>query len=104
MAQVANLAAEAHDVRFVRDTANRDPDRGAHVAGDNAFRKAVHLLLVDSERVAVVRDAPTEEYTWDRGPSHCIAIMKSASHSEVVDKVHEKIPTGTTVSAIYGAP
>ena len=77
MAQVANLAAEAPDVQFVRAGARRNADRGG--ADNNSFRKSVWLVLVDTDREAVVTIAATGNYKWDCGPCHCVAIMKSAS-------------------------
>ena len=48
MAQVANWAAEASDVQFVREGARQNADGGG--ADDNGFRKSVWLFLVDSDR------------------------------------------------------
>ena len=101
MAQVANLVAEAPDVQWVPASACRNADVGG--AGDSGFCKSVRLFLVDPDRGAAVTDAATAEYKWDGGRSHCVAIMKSGSILEVVDKVRGKIHAGTTVRAIYVA-
>jgi len=49
-----------------------------------------------------VRVAPRGQYQWDGGPSNCVAIMRTPSLLEVVDKVRDKIPAGQTVRAIFG--
>jgi len=100
MAQVANLAANAPDVQFEADGARRNAGGGGEETG---FRKSVRLFLVDPDHGAMVIDPVTQAYKWDGGPSHCVAIMKSLSLLEVVDKVRQKIPAGRTVRAIYGA-
>ncbi|RPB21014.1 hypothetical protein L211DRAFT_851757 [Terfezia boudieri ATCC MYA-4762] len=43
------------------------------------------------------------EYKWDEAPSNCVAILRSASLLEIVDKIRERIPAGRKVRVIYGA-
>jgi len=101
MAQVTNLAAAAPAVKFTLDGGSRNGDatRGA----DSMFRKSVRLFVVDPSHGAAVVDAVSGEYKWDGGPSQCIAVMKSATLQEVVDKIRQKVPAGRTVKAIFGA-
>jgi len=100
MAQVANLAANAPDVQFEADGARWNAGGGGK---ETEFRKSVRLFLVDPDHGAIVIDPVTQAYKWDGGPRHCVAIMKSPSLLEVVDKVRQKIPAGRTVQGIYGA-
>ena len=48
-----------------------------------------------------MRVAPGGQYLWDGSPSNCVAIVKTPSLLEVVDKVRDKIPAGRTVRAIF---
>jgi len=50
-----------------------------------------------------MRVAPGGQYVWDGGSSNCVAIMRTPSHLEVIDKVRHKVPAGRTVRAIFGA-
>ncbi|RPB18166.1 hypothetical protein L211DRAFT_854394 [Terfezia boudieri ATCC MYA-4762] len=61
------------------------------------------LFLIDPTRGAEVQDNASGEYRWDEAPSNCVAILRSASLLEIVDKIWERIPTGRKVRAIYGA-
>jgi len=101
MAQVANLAAAAPAVEFTPDGGSRNADatRGA----DSMFRRSVPLFVVDPGRGAAVVDAVSSEYKWNGGPSQCVAVMKSATLQEVMDKIWQKVPVGHTVRAIFGA-
>ncbi|RPB22306.1 hypothetical protein L211DRAFT_850626 [Terfezia boudieri ATCC MYA-4762] len=63
----------------------------------------VRLFLIDPTRGAEVQDNSSGEYRWDEAPSNCIAILRSASLLEIVDKIQERIPAGRKVRAIYGA-
>jgi hypothetical protein len=97
LAQVTNLAANAPDVQFTgADPESRNENEGG-------FQKSVRLFLIDPGRGNAVLDAATGEYMWDTAPSNCVAILRSASLLEIVDKVRERIPVGRTVRAIYGA-
>ncbi|RPB18310.1 hypothetical protein L211DRAFT_854247 [Terfezia boudieri ATCC MYA-4762] len=78
LAQVANLAANAPDVQF-----GGGADATAH--GNE------------------VQDIVSGEYKWDEGPSNCVAILRSASLLEIVDKIRERIPAERKVRVIYGA-
>ena len=70
---------------------------------DGGFHKSIRIFLVDSSCKDVVKVAPGGQYLWDSGPSNCVAIMRTPSLLEVVDKVRDKIPAGRTVRAIFGA-
>jgi len=100
MAQVANLAAAAPAIEFTPDGSSRNADatRGA----DSMFHRSVCLFVVDSGRGAAVVDAVSGEYKWDGGPSQCVAVMKSATLQEIMDKIRQKVPAGCTVRAIFG--
>jgi len=98
---VANLAAAAPAVEFTPDGGSRNADatRGA----DSTFRRSVRLFVVDPGRRAPVVDAVSSEYKWDGGPSQCVAVMRSTTLQEVVDKIRQKLPAGRTVRTIFGA-
>ena len=99
--QVADLAANAPNVQFApEDAVSRNVGRNE---GENetGFRKSVRIFLIDLIRADDKNQAG--EYKWDGCKSHCVAIMKSASYLEVVDKIRGKIPDGRMVRAIYGA-
>ncbi|RPB17861.1 hypothetical protein L211DRAFT_854698 [Terfezia boudieri ATCC MYA-4762] len=70
---------------------------------DDGFRKLVRLFLIDPTRGAEVQDNASGEYRWDEALSNCVAILRSASLLEIVDKIRERIPAGRKVRAIYGA-
>ncbi|RPB21142.1 hypothetical protein L211DRAFT_851741 [Terfezia boudieri ATCC MYA-4762] len=84
LAQVANLATNAPDVQF----------GGANAPG---------LFLIDPTRGPEVQNNASGEYRWDEALSNCVAVLRSASLLEIVDKIQERIPTGRKVRAIYGA-
>ncbi|RPB21401.1 hypothetical protein L211DRAFT_851571 [Terfezia boudieri ATCC MYA-4762] len=100
LAQVANLAANAPDVQFGGANA---PGWNADENTNDGFRKPVRLFLIDPTRGAEVQDNASEEYRWDEAPSNCVAILRSASLLEIVNKIRERIPTGRKVWVIYGA-
>jgi len=85
IAQVANLTAAAPAIEFTPDGGSRNADatRGA----DSTFRRSVRLFVVDSGRRAAVVDAVSGKYKWDGRPSQCVAVMKSATLQEVMDKI-----------------
>ncbi|RPB18006.1 hypothetical protein L211DRAFT_854582 [Terfezia boudieri ATCC MYA-4762] len=92
LAQVANLAANAPDVQF-----GGGADATGRNAEDNAqegFRKPVRLFLIDPARRNEVQDIISGEYKWDEAPSNCVAILRSASLLEIVDKIWERILVG----------
>ncbi|RPB18932.1 hypothetical protein L211DRAFT_853642 [Terfezia boudieri ATCC MYA-4762] len=94
LAQVVNLAANAPDIQF-----RRGADATGRNAEDNAqegFRKPVRLFLIDPAHGNEVQDI-------DKAPSNCIAILRSASLLEIVDKIRERIPAGRKVRVIYEA-
>jgi hypothetical protein len=99
--QVADLAASAPNVQFApEDAVGRNVGRNE---GENetGLRKSVRIFLIDPIRAEDKNQAG--EYKWDGCKSHCVAIMKSASLLEVVDKIRGKIPDRRTVRAIFGA-
>ena len=71
--------------------------------GLESFRTSVRLFLIDPGRNNVVNDTARGLYLWDGCRSHCIAIMKSPSLVEIVNKVRSKIPRSCFVRAIFGA-
>jgi len=95
MAQVASLAANGPYVQFEADGTRQNAGGGEEETG---FRKSVRLFLLDPDCGAMVIDPVTQADKWDGGPRHCVAIMKSPSLLEVVDKVWPKIPAGVTNS------
>jgi hypothetical protein len=96
--QVADLSANAPNVQFVPEDAI---SRNVSVGEESGFRKSVRIFLVDPARPG--DKDQNGEYKWDGGRCHCVAIMKSASLLEVVDRIRGKIPDNRTVRAIYGA-
>ncbi|RPB18362.1 hypothetical protein L211DRAFT_854190 [Terfezia boudieri ATCC MYA-4762] len=101
LAQVVNLAANAPNVQFGggADTTGRNAEDNAQ----EGFRKPVRLFLIDPARGNEVQDIVSGEYKWDEAPSNCVAILRSASLLEIVDKIWERIPVGRKVRVIYGA-
>ena len=99
--EVKQLMAAGPDVALQADGAEQaeNQDQG----GQESFRRSVRLFLIDPGQNNVVKHAASGLYLWDGSPSHCIAIMKSPSLLEIVDKVRSKIPTGRFVRAIFGA-
>ncbi|RPB19374.1 hypothetical protein L211DRAFT_853190 [Terfezia boudieri ATCC MYA-4762] len=85
LAHVANLAANAPDVQFGGANA---PGQNADENTDDGFQKP---------------DNTSGEYRWDEVPSNYVAILRSASLLEIVDKIRERIPAERKVRAIYGA-
>ncbi|RPB18381.1 hypothetical protein L211DRAFT_854176 [Terfezia boudieri ATCC MYA-4762] len=79
------------------------PGRNADENTNNGFRKPVRLFLIDPTQGAKVQDNASGEYRWDEAPSNCVAILKSISLLEIVDKIRERIPAGRKVRVIYGA-
>ena len=60
-------------------------------------------FLIDTSWGNEVGDGASRKYKWDDSLSNCVATLRLPSLLEIVDKVQERIPAGTTVRAIYGA-
>jgi len=102
LSQVTSLAADTPDIQYdpnadsgSRNFANEEEEEG--------FHKSVRIFRVDSSREDVVSLAPGGQYLWDGGPSNCVAIMRTPSLLEDVDKVRDNIPAGRIVRAIFRA-
>ena len=93
MAAAPDVALQAHGAEQAENQ-----DQG----GQESFRRSVRVFLIDPGRNKVVRDAASGLYLWDGCTSHCIALMKSPSLLEIVDKVRTKIPRGRFVRAMFG--
>ena len=95
--QIGELAENAPDIEF-----GVAADSPGQLADEDQFQRSVRIFLVDPGRGNKVKN-DKNEYLWDGCPSHCVAMMRSPSLLEIVDKIRSKIPAGRTVRAIYGA-
>ncbi|RPB18117.1 hypothetical protein L211DRAFT_854446 [Terfezia boudieri ATCC MYA-4762] len=77
--------------------------KNANKNTDNGFRKLVRLFLIDPTQGAEVQNNASGEYRWDEALSNYIAILRSASLLEIVDKIRERIPARRKIWVIYGA-
>ncbi|RPB18640.1 hypothetical protein L211DRAFT_853934 [Terfezia boudieri ATCC MYA-4762] len=98
-----DVLKKARDTEHVQFGGTNAPGRNADKNTDDGFQKPVRLFLIDPTRGAEVQDNASGEYRWDEVPSNCVAILRSASLLEIVDKIRERIPAGRKVRAIYGA-
>ena len=89
------MIAGAPDVALQADSGKQaeNQDQG----GQASFQRSFRLFLIETGRDNIVKEGASGLYLWNRCLSHCIAIMKSPSLLEIVDKVRSKIPKGRFV-------
>lgn len=80
---------------FLKKTATWQPppnvrQRTRLVGIPGKYLVSKNQYVIDLGRGAEIIDATSGKYMWDGGPSHCVAIMRTASLLEVVDKIQNK--------------
>jgi len=102
LSQVTSLAADTPNIQYDPDADSRSRNL-ANEEEEGGLHKSVRIFLVDLRREDFVQVAPGGQYLRDGGPSNWVAIMRTPSLLEVIDKVRDKIPAGRTIMAIFGA-